>query len=166
MKKLALTLATVAALTSVSTLSAATLKVGVINLQKILAAAPQAKKAEAKFKDEFAPREAKLKASAQTFQQAAQTFERNASVMSDKQKQAETKKLTDERAQLQQTQTQFSHDAQAAQAAMMKEVFAGVKTSVNKVAVKNGYDLVLQSTTVAYFKDKFDMTQQVIDALK
>lgn len=145
---------------------AAALKVGVVNIQKVIAASPQAKSADASFKKQFAPRQAKIKSAAQDLQTAVQDFQRNASVMSDKQKQEKEEALTKQRDVLQQQQSQFQQDAQTAQAKMMKAVFAKIKTAVNQVAAKGGYDVVLQSQTVAYFKNKYDITSQVIKQLQ
>lgn len=166
MKKILLTLIAASAIFAISSASAAAMKVAVVNLQKVIAASPQAKSADNGFKKKFQPRETKLKAAAVSLQKDVQDFQRNATVMSDKEKQTTEEKLTNERNDLQRQQTQFSQDVQTAQSKMMQTVFAKIKAAVGRVAKQGNYDLVLQSNSVVYYKDTYDITTKVINTLQ
>lgn len=165
MKKTLLTLIAAGTILAVSSINAAPMKVAVVNLQKIIASSPQAKSADSSFKKQFQPRETKLKAAAASLQKDVQTFQRNSSVMSDKEKQATQEKLMNERNSLQRQQTQFSQDVQTAQSKMMQSVYGKIKAAVARVAQQGKYDLVLQSNTVVYFKNNYDITNKVINTL-
>lgn len=166
MKKMILTLASIALLTTAGVVYAAPMKLAVVNIQKVIAASPQAQSADRNFRKQFQPRETKLKAAAASLQKDVQNFQRNASVMSDKEKQATEEKLTNERDTLQRQQTQFQQDVQTAQSKMMQDVFAKIKAAIGRVAKQGNYDMVLQSNTVVYYKNTYDITNNVINLLK
>jgi outer membrane protein len=166
MKKLLINIVVVTTALFATMTYANNLKIGVVDVQKVLAASPQAQSADASFKKEFAPREEKIKAAAAALQKSADDFQRNASVMSDKQKQDAEDKLNNERDKIQQDQAQFSQDVQTAQSKMMQAIFAKIKVAIAKVAKKGNYDMILQATAATYFKNKYDVTDQVISALK
>ena len=166
MKKILLTLIGATVMLTISSINAADMKIAVVDLQKIIAASPQAKSADNSFRKQFQPRETKLKSAAASLQKEIQDFQRNASVMSDKEKQATQEKLSNERDDLQKQQTQFSQDVQTSQAEMMKTVFGKIKAAVARVAKQGNYDLVLQSNTVVYYKDTYNITDKVISTLK
>ena len=53
-------------------------------------------------------------------------------------------------------------DLQAAEAKFLKITGEDLRKTINAFAKKNGYDLVIDSTAVPYFKPEFDVTDQVL----
>ena len=166
MKKIFMTLSTISLLFLMSSSMALGFKVGVIDLQKILRTSPQFKTADAAFKKQFQPREAKIKAEISTLQDTVKTFNRDASVMSEKQKQSKQDAIMNTRNKIQKAQSQLAQDAQNEQTKLMKNILTKVRASVNTIAKQGDYDLIVQKSTTVYYKKQYDITDEVISILK
>ena len=166
MKKYLIILLTAAAIIFTGSSFAANVKVGIVDMQQILQQLPALKTAQNKLQKDFAPRDAKIKVAVEKFQKGVQALERNASVMSEKQKSTERNKLAKEEQSLQTQQVQFRQDFQTAQAKVMQTIFGRVNSVVSAIAKKGHYDLILQKTAAIYYKPSYEITQQVIRGLK
>ena len=161
-----MTLSTIILLFLMSSSMALGFKVGVIDLQKILRTSPQFKTADSEFKKQFQPREAKIKAEISTLQETVKAFNRDASVMSEKQKQNKQDAIIKTRNKIQQEQSQLAQDAQNEQSKLMKNILSKVRVSVNTIAKQGDYDLIVQKSTTVYYKNQYDITDEVISVLK
>lgn len=141
------------------------LKIGVIDLQKIIQVSPQVKATDAAFRQEFQPRETKIKVATQKLQADIEQLKRDNAVMTEVQKNTATDKINKERNNLQVMQAQFQQDLQDAQAKAMQKILSQIKTVVNAIAVKGNYDLILQNSEAVYYRASYDVTQQVINGL-
>jgi outer membrane protein len=166
MKKLIIILSAVCLLVISNVILAAALKVGVIDLQKILQNIPQVSTADAAFKKQFIARELKLKASQAQLQKDTAALKNNGSTMSKQEKESAQDKINTEQNNVQLSQTQYAQDMQSAQARTMRRILAKIKQKVNQVARSGGYDLILPKSATVYFKSQYDITQKVITALK
>ena len=165
MKKLLLTLGLLGTLGL--TLNAnADIKMGVLDLQAVLQQSPQVKTADAKFKSEFGPREQKLKAQADSLQKEIDTLNRNAAVMSTAEQAKAKDKIGKDQDNFQQAQQQFQQDVQTAQGKAMQQILTQIKNVVSTLAEQKGFDIVVQKSSVVYSKDEYDITTQVVKAMK
>ena len=140
--------------------------VAVVDLDKVLRSIPQVQVADAAFKKEFVPREEAIvklqqqvasEKSAQKLQAASMTPEQLASAKT---------KLTQDQDRLTNMQAQFAQDAQTAQSKAMETVIAKIMQTVNTIAAQKNYDIVIPKSTTVYYKNQYDMTPLVINALK
>jgi outer membrane protein len=166
MKKLLISIMTVGLLGSLAFDANADIKIGVLDLQAVLQQSPQVQSADVKFKKEFAPREQKLKAQANAIQAEVDQLNRNASVMSATQQGKAKDKISKDQDDFQQAQSQFQQDVQTAQGKAMQQILAQIKSVVATIAAQKDYDLVVQKSSVVYAKDQYDVTTEVIKALK
>jgi outer membrane protein len=166
MKKIFIALSTITLLFLMSSSMALGFKIGVIDLQKILRTSPQFKTADSAFKKEFKPREEKIKAEIATLQDMVKKFNRDSSVMSEKQKQKKQHAIISTRNKIQKEQSQLAQDAQTEQTKLMKNILTKVRSSVNIIAKQGDYDLIVQKSTTVYYKNHYDITDEVISALK
>lgn len=141
-------------------------KVGVINLQELLAKLPEMKQISDNLKKQFSDRETKLEQTQNNFKKDAEDFRRNNAVMSNADKQTAEQKLGQEQQDLQQLQASFQKDFMAAQNQAVNTLLTKIKGVVESVATKGNYSLILVSGSVAYSSKNMDVTQEILDQLQ
>jgi outer membrane protein len=144
--------------------SAAGLKVGFVNVQEIMAKAPQAEAARAQLKQEFGNREKSLTAQRGAIQKQEADLNRNASVMSADKKSAAEKALRDKMSSFNRDMGSFRDDFNMKRNELLQGLQKKIFDAITKVAKDGGYDLVLTSGVV-YASDKVDLTKQVLAEL-
>lgn len=165
MKKLLITLGLLASLGAIGNANA-DMKIGVLDLQMVLQQSPQVQAADAKFRKEFGAREQKIKDQAQALQTEVDNLNRNAAVMSAAEQSKAKDKIAKDQDNLQQAQAQFQQDVQTAQGKAMQTILNQIKDVVANLAEQKGYDVIMQKSSLVYSKDEYDITPQVLRALK
>jgi outer membrane protein len=144
---------------------AADTKIGVINMQDLLQKLPQMKKIGEDLKKQFDGKQKQFVSAQDTFKKDADKFRRDSAVMSDKDKQAAEDKLFKQQQDLQNMQMDLQKDYMAAQNKQVDALMNTIKTSVEKIAAQENFDLVLINASVAYAKKDMDITAQVAKEL-
>src|SRR5262249_54022385 len=139
-------------------------KIGVINLQELLPKLPEMKQVSDNLKKTFGDREKQIVSAQNDFKKDADDYRRNAAVMSAKDKQATEQKLTQEEQNLQQLQASFQRDYMEAQNKSINQLMTDLKAVVQKVAVKDKFNLILINASVAYADQGLDVTNEVLNA--
>lgn len=142
------------------------LKVGVVNVQEVMQKSPQMTKITTELKKQFGDREKKVVAAQNQLKQNADNYNKNSSVMSAADKQKAQAKLIQEQQSLQQMQTGFQQDFVAAQNKDLQALLDQIRTTIDKIATDQKFNLILTSNTIAYADKKMDITDMVIKALK
>lgn len=140
------------------------LKVGVVNVQKLLQEAPQAKKAMQSLQQEFAPRQRDLVAKQKDLQKKQTQFKRDAAVMSDAERSKLQQQIQDETRDLQRAGNEFREDLNVRQNEEVSKLQKALLQQVQDYAREKSYDLVVGDAL--YFSNAMDITQQVLDSLE
>ncbi|MFT3742583.1 MAG: OmpH family outer membrane protein [Gammaproteobacteria bacterium] len=146
--------------------ASANTKIGIINLQDLLAKLPEMKQISDNLKKQFGDRETKLEQAQNQFKQDAENFRRNNAVMSAADKQTAEQKLAQQQQDLQQQQASFQKDFMSAQNQSVNTLLNKIKGVVESVATKGNYNLILVSSSVAYSSKDMDVTQDVLNQLQ
>lgn len=146
--------------------SAADLKVGVIDLKKILTDAPQVAAMRSKLQTQFDPRNKEIVALQNTLQTDMDKYNKDSSVMKEPEKKALQDKVMAQQKKLRDMQTEFQKNLLAAEDQSMQEISKQVQTAVDSIAKSKGFDLVLAKGAVAYNNPSFEVTTEVLDILK
>lgn len=144
--------------------AAAGVKIGFVNVQQIMAKAPQAEAARAQLKKEFGNREKNLTAQRDAIQKQESDLKRNSSVMSADKKSAAEKALRDKMSSFNREMSTFRDDFNMKRNQLLQGLQKQISDAITKVAKDGGYDLVL-STGVVYASGKVDLTKQVLAEL-
>ncbi len=167
MKKFALI--TAAAGMLISTLAFATtpeIKISVIDLQKIMREAPQAKEVSEKLTKKFKPRQEHLASAQKHLQDEMNKMKRDGTVMSATERtKLQTKIVTDKR-DFQRLQEDFRQDLNVAQNQSIQKVMGTIHEVVDTIAKKENYDLILQKDAVPFASERVEITAQVLKQLK
>lgn len=140
-------------------------KIGVVNTQRLMSEAPQAKAAIDVIRTEFAPREKEI----QTMQVALKAREdklaKDAATMSEVQKSAAEKELRDGYRDLQRKQSEVQDDFNARRNEEMSKLQRVLGDEIQTFAKAQGYDLIL-SDGVIFATNALDVTGPILAALQ
>jgi len=142
----------------------AEVKIGFVEVQKILKNAPQTVAANKKLEKEFTKRTAKLKKVVKKIKDQESAFRKNSMTMSDSERSKKQKEIQSLKIDAQRTEREVREDIDLRRREEIAKVQAQVNVAVEKVAKEQGYDLVLYQG-VAYAGKKVDITAIVIKAL-
>jgi outer membrane protein len=153
------------ALLTAFNVSAAELKIGVVNAAKVLEDAPQAEAARKKLEQEFAPRDKKLGEAQNKLHSMQESMDRDGSIMSEAERRKLERDIINLKRDMRRDQDAFREDLNLRR----NEEFGKLQQQVTEVIVKlardKKYDLVL-TDGVIYASDKVDITTQVLDLLR
>tara|TARA_B110000037_G_scaffold18908_1_gene19858 strand:+ start:3603 stop:4100 length:498 start_codon:yes stop_codon:yes gene_type:complete len=142
----------------------AEVKIGFVEVQKILKNAPQTVTANKKLEKEFTKRTAKLKQAVKVIQAKETKFRKDSMTMSDKDRAKVQKEVQALKIDAQRTEREVREDIDLRRREEIAKVQKLVNVAVENVAKEQGYDLVLYQG-VAYAGKKVDITDVVIKAL-
>jgi outer membrane protein len=148
------------------TASFAEIKIGVVNLQKVMLESPQMAAAKDKLKSKFDSREKEVIAAQKAFQSDVDAFNKNSPTMKDNDKKAAQQKLVDQSKKLQDLQNKFQNDLNAAQTEAMQVIVKKIESVVNKIAMEKNIGLMVALAATAYHKPELDVTDDVIKQMK
>lgn len=165
MKKIVVTIFSLA-LFLVANAAFADLKIGVIDLNKILASSSKVSDAKAQLKKQFEPKAKEINDAQKKLKSDIDNYSKNSPTMKSDDSKALQQKIMDEQKKLQEMEGNFQNDVTTAQNKAMDDIMKHVEDVVNKVAAKEKYDFVLTKMSAAYSDPKFDITDEVIKEMK
>ncbi|MDA9210949.1 OmpH family outer membrane protein [Methylophilaceae bacterium] len=142
----------------------AEVKIGFVEIQKILKNAPQTVKANKNLEKEFTKRTNKLKKAVKSIQSKEAAFRKDSMTMSDGDRAKKQKEIQGLKIDAKRTEREVREDIDLRRREEIAKVQKLVNIAVENVAKDKGYDLVLYQG-VAYAGKKVDITDVVIDAL-
>ena len=142
----------------------ADLKVGFVQVDKILQEAPQTIESNKKLEKEFSSRTDKLKADVKTLKDKEAAFSKDALTMKESERDAKEKALSQLRVDVQRKERELREDINIRR----NEELGGLQEQINKavtsVAKAESFDLVLYNG-VAYASEKIDITDKILKSL-
>ena len=142
----------------------AEIKIGFVEIKKILQNAPQTVKANKKLEKEFTKRTKQLKKTVKKIKQKEIAFQKDSMTMSDSDREKKIKAIQSLKIDAQRTEREVREDIDLRRKEEIGNVQSLVNIAVEKVAKEQGYDLILYQG-VAYAGKKVDITDVVIKAL-
>lgn len=136
-------------------------KVAVVNVQQVLLNSKKVTDANTKLQDQFKPRQEKLAARQKQLQDEMNDFQKKSATMSQKDRDAAEKKLSDEKANFLKDATAFQKEVNEEQNKAMQAILGQLSGVISNLAKKNHYSLVLDSQAVVYSLDAPDITKDV-----
>jgi outer membrane protein len=136
------------------------LRVGAVNVDRLMRDSEPAKAATAKLQQEFAKRDKDLKAAGAEFQAAAQKFERDAPTMSEAQRLSTQRQLAEQERDLQRRQRTLQEDLGLRRNEETQMLIERINRSIQQVATAEKYDLIVQEA--AYINPRLDITEAVM----
>jgi outer membrane protein len=140
-------------------------KIGVVDYNRLLAEAPQAKSAAATLETEFGPRQKQLEAQRKELEAKMQKFERDQATMAEAERTKQQRDLRDQQLNFERRAKEFQEDGQLRQNEELQRVQRMIIQEVQNYAKAQGYDLVI-AQGVIYRSDSIDITPAVLQTLE
>ena len=138
-------------------------RIGFISTDRIFREANTAKAAQAKLEQEFSRREKELMDLGNTLKTNSEKLEREAPTLSETQRVARQRQLSEQDREFQRKRREFQEDLNARKNEEFQLVLERANRVVRQVAESEKYDLVLQEAV--YINPKHDITEKVIKAI-
>lgn len=144
----------------VANVSYAELKIGVVNVARVLEKAPQAEKAQKRMEKEFSPRKKHLDAQVKEIKQLDEKMARDASVMGESERRKLERDIITKKREAKRTQQEISEDFNMRRNEELGKLQRRILEAVRALAKDEKYDLLL-TDGVIYNSQKIDVTEQV-----
>lgn len=139
------------------------LKIGFVNVQRLLIESPQANAANRALENEFAPRQRDLQAKQKAFKDRADKFQKDGAVMgADERRNAENDLRKDER-ELQRQIEELREDLNNRKNEELGKLRVNVLRQIEGFAKQGSYDLIVSDGL--YVSPALDVTSQVLQGL-
>ena len=143
--------------------SAAELKIGFVNTDRIFKEASTAKAAQSKLEQEFSRREREVEALAGQLKSASETFEKDAPTLSESQRSTRQRQLVELDREFQRKRREFQEDLAQRKNEELQIVLERANRVIKQVAESEKYDLIMQEAV--YVNPKLDITDKVLSGL-
>lgn len=145
--------------------AAAQVKVGFVDVAKVLDQAPQAEAARDRIEREFAPRDRELLAQQKEVRSLEDRLVKNAAVMSATERQRQEGDIRTLKRELRRSQEEFREDLNLRRSQELSKLQQKVGEVIQVMAKADKYDLIV-TDGVVYASTKVDITAQVLKRLR
>lgn len=152
------------ALLLAANVSYAELKIGFVNIAKVLEKAPQAEKAKKRLEKEFSPRDKHLVSQGKEIKKLEEKFARDASVMGETERRKLERDIVGKKREAKRSQQEFSEDFNMRRNEELGKLQRRIVEAVRALAKDEKFDLLLTDGAI-YASEKIDVTAQVQEKL-
>jgi outer membrane protein len=156
----------VAALASGAASAQGNLKIGVVNVARLVEQSPQFAAAQKKLEDEFGPRQRDLQAMEQKLRGQSETFTRDAPVMGEAERLNLERQIRDGQRELQRAQNELVEDFNLRRNEELGTLQRDVLLKAQEYAREEKYDLLLADQSVIFGSTAVDVTAAVLAILQ
>jgi len=140
------------------------LKIGIVDVNKIIKEAPQTISSNKKLEKEFNSRTEKLKQKVKELQADEKKYQKESLTMSDDQREKVEKNLQQRRIDIQRNERELREDMDLRRREEIGDLQEQINITIDKIAKDEKYDLILYNG-IAYASNKVDISTQVLKAL-
>jgi len=145
-------------------LAQAQVKIGFVNVGKVLDQAPQAEDARTRIEQEFAPKDRELLAQQKEIRTLEDNLIRNAAVMSNSERQKQETEIRAKKREVRRSQDEFREDLNLRRNQELAKLQQQVAEVIRAMAKAEDYDLVV-TDGVIFAGERVDITDAVIERL-
>jgi outer membrane protein len=139
------------------------IKVGFVNTDRVMREANVSKASQAKLEAEFGKREKEMIDQGEKLRQAVEKFEREAPTLSEANRTARQRALTEQDRDFQRKRREFQEDLNQRKNEELQGVLERANRAVKQIAEAEKYDVIFQDAV--YMNPKHDITDRVLRAL-
>lgn len=165
MKNVSIILLLLASMLSFQAVLAKELKVGVVDIARVLEQSPQAAIARKKLQDEFSPREKKLVAEQKKIHKLEEQLVRDGAIMSESERTRLEREVVSKKRDAKRNQDVFREDLNFKRSEILESLQRNLIATIQKYAKDNGYDILL-AEGVIYASDSINITDEILAKLK
>jgi outer membrane protein len=140
--------------------SAADIKIGFVNVARLLEKAPQAEKAKKELEREFQPRDKKLVTEQKEIKAMEEKLAKDAAVMGDEEKRKLDKDIMNRKREAKRLQDEFREDFNLRRNQELSQLQKEIFEAIQSLAKEERFDLLL-TDGVVYANEAIDVTSKV-----
>lgn len=140
----------------------AEMKIGVVDVNKILATVPQVKSMQADLKKKFDPRGQEVVNMQNNLRSDMEKYRQNNPSKKEDELKKEQQRLLEESKKLQEVRNNFQRDLIAAQNEALRPILQQIENIVSKISQEQKFDLVVAKISTVYNHPRLDITEQII----
>jgi len=144
---------------------AESLKIGVVDLARVLEESPQAEAARSALEQEFAPKEREIIKLQKDIRNVDERLMRDGAIMSDGERAKLERQIIAKKRDMKRSQEEFRDDLNFKRNEVLEKLQRQVVSTIRAFAKEKKYDLLL-AEGVIFMSDKVDTTEQVLQRLK
>lgn len=148
-----------------STVAAQDLKIGVINLARLVSQSPQAQDIRQNMSEQFAARRKALQEKMQALKADIKRLKRDGSVMSKAARKELKESIKDQRRVLEIKKSNYQDDVRAAKRQALMKLRKEIAGAINQFATNYNYDMIL-GQGVLYANDTVNVTDKLLQLLR
>ena len=148
----------------ITNLTHSEVKIGFVQVDKILKNAPQTAASNKKLEKEFKKRTDTLKKIIKEIQKQEKDFVKNSLTLSDTEKEKTSRKLQQSKIDEQRDERELREDIDIRRREEINELQTEINKTIEKLAAEQKFDLIVYQG-VAYASPSIDITDQIIKAL-
>jgi len=142
------------------------LKVGFVNVARVIENAPQGEAALNKLEEEFGPRDREIRAMREEVKTLEEELLKNDLVLEDSERSKKELELRDKRRALRRATSEFREDYNLRRNEELNALQQLVIKAIVEIAEKESYDLIVHEPAVVFASDRIDMTEKVLEQLR
>jgi outer membrane protein len=142
------------------------LKIGVINVARLIEQSPQSESVTKKLQDEFGPRQRDITAMQQKLRTQQETFQRDAPVMAEAERLNLERQIRDGQRELQRTENEYLEDLNLRRNEELGTLQREVLLKAQEYARAQKFDLLIADPNVIFASTAVDVTEAVLAILK
>ena len=146
-------------------LTRSNLKIGVINVARLIEQSPQSASVTKALQDEFGPRQRDLTAMQQRLQTQQETFQRDAPVMGEAERLTLERQIRDGQRELERTQNVYLEDLNLRRNEELGKLQREVLQKAQEYARAQKFDLLLADPNIIFASTAVDVTEAVLAIL-
>jgi outer membrane protein len=142
------------------------LKIGFVNVGRVIENAPQGEAALQKLEEEFGPRDREIRAMREEVQMLEEELIKNELVLGESDRSRKELELRDKRRALRRATSEFREDYNLRRNEELNALQSLVIKAIVEIAQSDSYDLILHEPAVVFAGDQIDMTERVLEQLR
>ncbi|MGF1525558.1 MAG: OmpH family outer membrane protein [Candidatus Competibacterales bacterium] len=146
--------------------AAQNLKIGVVNITKILDEAPQAQVALSRIEREFAPRNQGLTDARRSLRSLEEQLRRDGAIMSDDERRRLERDILAQRREISRSMSEFQEDIALRRNEELTKLQRVVRQIITQLAQEQRFDLIVHDLAVIHVSPALDITDEVLERLK
>ncbi len=165
MKKTILVILTAVVLTAAAFAQAQPVKIGYVDLERVLDASKERQTAESVFGKEAQEMQKQIETEYKNLMTLNQQLQEQAAFLSNEEGKKKQDELMEKQKAFNQMRNEMSAKLERRQAELMKPIIDKVKSVVNNIRKEKKYDFIFEKSAIISVDDSFDITDMVIERI-
>ena len=144
--------------------ASAELKVGFVNVVRLMEESPQVKSANSRLEREFAPKQRRLQNKADDIQRLEKRVQKDAAIMSETESARRAREIRNKVRELRKEQDEFRDDYNFRRNKELESLQKDLIAAIKRLAERENYDIIL-SDGVVWASKRIDITEKVLRQL-